>query len=101
MGCEATCAAPAPITAPPQVQAHNFAMAILTDIGPTLFQGFDAIRAIEDQMSGSRIGYWRQMQKICLRATALTTLLPRNAREMAVWAPSVPFEDKADRRVNE
>jgi hypothetical protein len=56
MGCEATCAAPAPITAPPQVQAHNFAKAILTDIGPTLFQCWDAIRANDDQMSAAASG---------------------------------------------
>lgn len=32
----ATWTAPPPISAPPQVQAHNFANAIRTDIGPTL-----------------------------------------------------------------
>ncbi|WP_293980254.1 hypothetical protein [Sphingobium sp.] len=32
----ATCTAPPPMIAPPQVQAHNFAKAIRTDIGSTL-----------------------------------------------------------------
>jgi hypothetical protein len=37
-GFAATWTAPPPMTAPPQVQAHNFAKAILTDITLTLFQ---------------------------------------------------------------
>jgi hypothetical protein len=45
-GFSATCAAPAPMTAPPHVQAASFARAILTDIASTLFQGFDADRQV-------------------------------------------------------
>jgi hypothetical protein len=37
MGFSATCTAPPPITAPPQVQAQSFARAILTDMIRTLF----------------------------------------------------------------
>ena len=36
-GLLTTCTAPPPRTAPPQVQAHNFAKAIFTDISRTLF----------------------------------------------------------------
>ncbi len=36
-GVSATCIAPPPISAPPQVQAHNFAKAMRTDIIPTFF----------------------------------------------------------------
>jgi hypothetical protein len=37
-GASVTCTAPPPINAPPQVQAHNFAKAIRTDIVLTLFR---------------------------------------------------------------
>ena len=36
-GVSATCIAPPPINAPPQVQAHNFAKAMRTDIISTFF----------------------------------------------------------------
>jgi hypothetical protein len=38
-GFSTTWTAPPPMTAPPQVQAHNFAKAILTDISRTLLSG--------------------------------------------------------------
>lgn len=37
-GVSATCIAPPPIRAPPQVQAHNFARAMRTDIISTFFR---------------------------------------------------------------
>lgn len=37
-GASETCTAPPPIKAPPQVQAHNFAIAIRTDIISSLFR---------------------------------------------------------------
>ncbi|MGB5077838.1 MAG: hypothetical protein WBO17_10195 [Sphingorhabdus sp.] len=36
-GVSATCIAPPPMSAPPQVQAHNFAKAMRTDIISTFF----------------------------------------------------------------
>ncbi len=38
VGASETCTAPPPIKAPPQVQAHNFAKAIRTDIISSLFR---------------------------------------------------------------
>jgi hypothetical protein len=47
------------------------------------------------------IGLHPQMQRKALSASALTMKTPQNARQMAAWAASVPFEDRAERRVNE
>ena len=44
MGFSATWTAPPPMIAPPQVQAHNFAKAIFTDIRRTLFQAWKSVR---------------------------------------------------------
>lgn len=46
-GESATCMAPPPINAPPQVQAHNFAKAIRTDIFSTLLPWRTALRTID------------------------------------------------------
>jgi hypothetical protein len=45
-GFSTTWTAPPPMTAPPQVQAHNFAKAIFTDISRTLFPGLGGPRII-------------------------------------------------------
>ncbi len=45
-GTSATCIAPVPISAPPQVQAHNFARAILTDISFSFPSGANGRRAL-------------------------------------------------------
>jgi hypothetical protein len=51
--------------------------------------------------SGIGIELNAQMQRKALSASALTTKLPRNARQMPVGAASVPFVDKAWAGVNE
>jgi hypothetical protein len=50
---------------------------------------------------GFSLGLHAQMQRKALSASALTTKTPRNARQMAVRATSVPFEDRPGRAVNE
>jgi hypothetical protein len=50
---------------------------------------------------GFGIGLHAQMQRKALSASSLTTKTPQNARQMAVRATSVPFEDRPARAVNE
>jgi hypothetical protein len=61
-GCETTWAAPAPITAPPQVQAHNFAKAILTDIAAPCSKASNTVRVEEDRHPSAVSGY-RQRER--------------------------------------
>ena len=79
-GFAATWTAPPPITAPPQVQAHNFAKAIFTDITLTLFQALDAPPDSRRLLSESSTGLAPQMQRNHLGASALTMMSPVNAR---------------------
>jgi hypothetical protein len=51
--------------------------------------------------SGVGIELHAQMQRKALSASALTTKLPRNARQMAVEPASVPFVHKAREGVND
>ena len=100
-GFAETWTAPPPMTAPPQVQAHNFAKAIFTDITLTLFQALDAPPDSRRLVSESSTGLAPQMQRIPLGASALTTMWPANARQTAVPRTSVPFMDRPVRWVNE
>jgi len=82
-GFSATCIAPPPRTAPPQVQAHNFAKAIRTDIVTHPVQGSSAWFAGTFPVTESWIELTAQMPKISLSASALTILWPVGAR---FWA---------------
>jgi hypothetical protein len=52
-GFSATCTAPAPMAAPPAVQAHNFARAILTDIAKHPVRGWDGQVPVEQVPAAS------------------------------------------------
>lgn len=87
--------------APPQVQAQSLARAILTDMTAHLVSRFRCVAESPGWKIGVGIELHAQMQRKALSASALTTKTPQNARQMAVQATSVPFEDKPAQAVNE
>lgn len=87
------------MTAPPQVQAHNFARAILTDIPNTPFQaGKAAIGKSQSPQSCPAIDV--KMPTRERSAMSLTTFFGLMGRLRAVPAAFVPFVDKVLGRVN-
>jgi hypothetical protein len=86
--------APAPMIAPPQVQAQSFAKAIRTDIAafPVL------ARTVRKIPSGPRPR--EQMQMKGLSASALTIFLPELGRIRGWRGASVPEPDSPARQVN-
>jgi hypothetical protein len=99
-GFSATWTAPPPRIAPPAVQAHNFARAILTDIATYPVQGRDTVRPSSCEQRLAASGCSRRMQKKGSGASALTTKKPFGGPQMAVPGASVPIEDKGGRAVN-
>jgi hypothetical protein len=93
-GFSATWTAPPPMIAPPQVQAQSLARAILTDMTAHLVFRFRCVAESPGWKIGFSVGLHAQMQRNALSASALTTKTPRNARQMAVRATCVPFEDR-------
>ncbi|MFD1107298.1 hypothetical protein [Sphingobium olei] len=77
----ATWTAPPPMIAPPQVQAHNLASAIRTDIGSTLF--CLPPMALAPDGPGGAFGNFlcARTQKKQLTAISLTLNLPVESRE--------------------
>jgi hypothetical protein len=75
--------APPPMTAPPQVQAQSLARAIRTDIA-TPCSKLCGEPGSYSKATGVRFELCEQMQKIPLRAMALTTMLLGNGRQMPV-----------------
>jgi hypothetical protein len=100
-GFSATWTAPPPMIAPPQVQAQSLARAILTDMTAHLVSRFRCFPESPLWKIGFVIELATQMQRNAFSASALTTKTPLNARQMAVRAASVPFEDKRRTAMNE
>jgi hypothetical protein len=99
-GWSTTWTALPPSTAPPAAQAHNLAIAILTDIATHPVPSVDDPAAHSRRKDEGLIRSLRRMPKTGERASALTTMGLGNARQMAFGAASVPFEDKGGRGVN-
>jgi hypothetical protein len=70
-GVSATCIAPPPISAPPQVQAQSFARAMRTDIFPTFFS-LGTIGAADLRTGSLCLLMCQETQKMALSSNTLT-----------------------------